>query len=246
MEALSYTDPKLAAFYDALNAGDADFRFYESRIGPAPCDVLDLGCGTGTWALRLAAQGHRVCALDPAEAMVAVARGKDRNEEVQWHVGELSLLPPEAAFDVITMTGHAFQCLLADSDVAHTLRGMYERLRAGGRVMFETRNPALLPWRHWTPQGSLKRAPFDGGGTLEYWNVLLAHIGQLIQFESHYRMLPAGTHWVSESQLRFMHRARLAEHLAAAGFDRVDWYGDWDGSPYESLESREIIAVAYV
>jgi SAM-dependent methyltransferase len=245
MEVLQYSDPCLVSFYDLLNAAEHDFLFYEAQIGATPCDVLDLGCGTGTWALRLADRGHRVCAIDPAPAMVAAARAKDIEERVQWHVGEISLLPPEPAFDLIAMTGHAFQCLLTDSDVMYVLLGMRSRLRPGGRVMLETRNPVLSPWRHWTPQGSMRHVPLDGGRTLSQWHVQLAHVGQLIQFESHYQVHPDGTHWVCENQLRFMFNSRLAEHFAAAGFDRVEWFGDWDGSPFEPTQSKEIIAVAH-
>ncbi|TDR79659.1 class I SAM-dependent methyltransferase [Paludibacterium purpuratum] len=246
MHVLPYTDPQLVEFYDHLNVGEHDFRFYESLLGDAPLAVLDLGCGTGSLALRLAARGHAVCAVDPAPAMVAVARAKDVDEQVQWHVGELTLLPPEPAFDAITMTGHAFQCLLADSEVTRTLNDMRVRLRPGGRILFETRNPAGLPWRHWTPQGSMRRVTLPDGRQLAYWHVLQAHLGQLVYFESHYEVRPGNEHWVCESQLRFMTRQRLAEHLHIAGFEQVDWYGDWDGAPFDPAQSREIIVSARI
>lgn len=41
-----------------------------------PLKVLDLGCGTGEVALRLAALGHAVTLLDPAEEMLSFAKEK--------------------------------------------------------------------------------------------------------------------------------------------------------------------------
>ncbi|MFQ5656067.1 MAG: methyltransferase domain-containing protein [Candidatus Methylomirabilales bacterium] len=43
---------------------------------PGPRQVLDIGCGTGEVALRLAAQGHAVTLFDPAEEMLYLAREK--------------------------------------------------------------------------------------------------------------------------------------------------------------------------
>ena len=40
--------------------------------------VLDVGCGTGTFALLLAARGIEVVGVDPAVASLDVARGQAR------------------------------------------------------------------------------------------------------------------------------------------------------------------------
>jgi len=50
----------------------------------AGLDVLDVGAGTGRHAIRLAAQGARVTALDFSDEMLAQARGKPGAELVRW------------------------------------------------------------------------------------------------------------------------------------------------------------------
>ncbi|BEV70878.1 bifunctional 2-polyprenyl-6-hydroxyphenol methylase/3-demethylubiquinol 3-O-methyltransferase UbiG [Paludibacterium sp. B53371] len=245
MEVEHYTSATLARFYDAFNESEHDWLFYQSQLGETSLDVLDVGCGTGSWPLRLAAGGHRVMAIDPAEAMVQCARAKDAGQTVQWHVGELSFVPPEPMFDLVTMTGHAFQCLQTDSDIAATLSGVRERLRPAGRLMFETRNPLRRAWRHWTPMVTRREVMLPDGQRLAHWNRFVEQIGQLIRFEDHYQLLPAGRHWVSESQLRFLSQPRLAEHLALAGFGKIDWYGDWQGGAFDPQSSGEIIVVAH-
>jgi ubiquinone/menaquinone biosynthesis C-methylase UbiE len=51
-------------------------RLLSGLAGPAPLDVLDIGCGTGFLSLLLAEQGHRVTGVDMASAMLARARAK--------------------------------------------------------------------------------------------------------------------------------------------------------------------------
>lgn len=54
-----------------------------SRLPPAPADVVDLGCGTGTLSVLLAQEGHRVRGIDTAGGMVRAARRKARDADVR-------------------------------------------------------------------------------------------------------------------------------------------------------------------
>ena len=55
---------------------DAWAAAIRERLGPAPCRVLELACGTGEVTRLLLSLGHEVTALDFSEAMLAVARRK--------------------------------------------------------------------------------------------------------------------------------------------------------------------------
>src|SRR5262245_24425976 len=59
----------------------------------AGLDVVDVGCGTGRHALRLAARGANVTAVDFSEGMLAQAREKEGAERVHWLVHDLTDLP---------------------------------------------------------------------------------------------------------------------------------------------------------
>ncbi len=146
-ENAQYTHPRLIPLYDLQNSGVADYQFYEHRLGPAPLSVVDIGCGTGVFAVRLAALGHHVVAIDPAPAMLAAARARPGAEAVRWLEGGAAQLPDDEHYNVAVMTGHAFQCLLSDAEVQSTLRAVRQRLQPGGRLMFESRNPQARPWR---------------------------------------------------------------------------------------------------
>ena len=56
--------------------------------------VLDIGCGTGTFACLLAGRGLTVTAVDPAAASLQIARGKPGADRVRWVQGYTTDLPP--------------------------------------------------------------------------------------------------------------------------------------------------------
>jgi SAM-dependent methyltransferase len=69
-------------------------------VGPG-VRYLDVGCGAGAAAHLAAARGARVCGVDAAEAMIAIAR--ENTPDGEFQVGDLEDLPFEdAAFDVVT------------------------------------------------------------------------------------------------------------------------------------------------
>ncbi|RQS24411.1 bifunctional 2-polyprenyl-6-hydroxyphenol methylase/3-demethylubiquinol 3-O-methyltransferase UbiG [Burkholderia sp. Bp8998] len=238
-----YTDPRLVAVYDRFNAGNRDFTFYASRIGATRQRILDLGCGTGTFARRLAAAGHDVVAIDPAPAMIDHARRQPGAGAVRWLACDLDGLPPGSPFDVVVMTGHAFQCLLTDAAIDATLRGVRRVLADDGRFLFETRNPRVEPWLGWTPQASTSRIDSPEFGIVELHHAVTAVDGPIVSFDTIYRFHRGDTRVTNASRLRFIAQHDLQVQVAAAGFSSVDWCGDWQGAPFDDAASAEIIAI---
>ncbi len=71
--------------------------------------VVDVGCGTGSLAVRLAARGFSVTGVDPAVASLDVARAKPHGELVTWVHGDATSLVGIEAADLAVMTGNVAQ-----------------------------------------------------------------------------------------------------------------------------------------
>jgi len=244
-----YTDPALAALYDALNPAGADTDFYVAFAGPAPITVVDLGCGTGVLARRLAAEGHVVIGIDPAPAMLDIARRNDLDGRVTWIEGDARVLRHERPVDLVILSGHAFQVLLTDDDITETLRATAAALAPNGRLAFETRNPRVRGWERWTPAWSTRRVGVDGIGQVEVFHALREVMEErrrtVVRFETSYTVIGIGDEVpiVGASTLRFTGADVLVELLRSAGFGEVVLYGNWDRSTITD-SSPEIIAVA--
>ena len=196
-----FEHPRLAAIYDALDPDRSDLEVYVAIAAePGARRVLDVGCGTGTFALMLADRGLEVTGVDPASASLAVARGKPGAARVRWIHGDATTLPPLEA-DLATMTGNVAQAIVDESDWQGTLRGIYGALRPGGHLVFETRDPAFEGWREWH-DASHTYAEIEGVGTVEHWGELTDVSLPLVTFRWTF-VFPDGEVVASDSTLRF-------------------------------------------
>jgi SAM-dependent methyltransferase len=138
---LDFTDDRLAALYDVFYppARRDDFAFYLPLIMAARA-VLDVGCGTGALLRRARESGHtgRLCGLDPASGMLNQARVRS---DIEWVLGDLSSVGWDREFDLVVMTGHAFQEFIEDEEIRAALTAIRSALTDHGRFAFETRNP---------------------------------------------------------------------------------------------------------
>jgi len=137
-----FENQKLAGIYDLLNSLDCpDLDLYINIVEEYKVQtVIDLGCGTGSFACKLAAVEKDVFAVDPAAASLNVAKRKNYANKVNWHHGTIAILPDLQA-DLITMTGNVAQVFLTDDDWISTLKGCRNLLKPGGRLVFEVRDP---------------------------------------------------------------------------------------------------------
>jgi SAM-dependent methyltransferase len=96
------------------------------------CDILDLGCGTGSLSLLAAEQGHRVTGVDSSPAMVDLARAKLAGRDAAFLVGDAAAPPVgEQRYDVVLVR----HVLWALPDPGRALRHWRELLRPGGRLV---------------------------------------------------------------------------------------------------------------
>jgi SAM-dependent methyltransferase len=229
--------PRLVAIYDALDPDRSDLDVYVAiaeELGARR--VLDVGCGTGTFALMLADRGLEVIGVDPASGSLGVARAKPGSERVRWIHGDATGLPP-LQVDLATMTANVAQAIVDLEDWEGTLRGVYGALRPGGHLVFETRDPAFEAWKEWNRDASYSVTTIDGVGPVESWDDLTEVNLPLVSFRSTV-VFPNGEVVTSDSTLRFRERDEVLADLAAAGYT-VDEIRDAPDRP-----GRELVFLA--
>jgi SAM-dependent methyltransferase len=208
---------RLAAISDALDPDRSDLDAYASiaeELGARR--VLDVGCGTGTFALLLAHEGFDVVAVDPSRAYLDVAHSKSGAERVRWIHGDATELPP-LEVDLATMTANVAQAIVSETDWHGTLRGVHGALRPGGAFVFETRDPAYAAWRQWNRDASYTVTEIEGLGPIESWYDLTDVSLPLVTFRSTC-VFPDGEVVVSNSTLRFREREEVTADLIDAGY----------------------------
>ncbi|MBB5939716.1 class I SAM-dependent methyltransferase [Streptomyces zagrosensis] len=139
-------------------------------------DVLDVGCGTGSLSLPLAAAGHRMTGVDLSARMIDQARAKfaAAGLEGNFLVGDAAAPPTgDRQYDVV-LSRHLVWTL-PDPDVA--LREWAKRLRPGGTlILIEGR------WR----EAGQSDVPYVAGAGALPWNGgvsaadLAAHVRPLV------------------------------------------------------------------
>jgi SAM-dependent methyltransferase len=237
-----FADKQLARLYDLFAPwGEPDDHFYIDLVMRAR-SVLDVGCGTGLLLRKARELGHagRLVGLDPAEGMLDVARERS---DIEWIHGDLSTVQWECEFDLIVMTGHAFQVFVTDDKIRDMLAAVRLAFTDDGRFAFETRNPLVRRWETWTPEHAVEVAYPGGGVARMEHQVELPVEGNIVRFTSTYTAPNLDGPQQSHSTLRFLDLDALTAFLTEAGLAIDALYGDWDRSRLTAT-SPEIIVIA--
>jgi ubiquinone/menaquinone biosynthesis C-methylase UbiE len=239
----AFTEPDLASLYDQLHPGGQreDFAFYLPRVMAADA-VLDVGCGTGELLRRARESGHRgrLCGLDPADAMLDQGRAR---ADIEWTLGDLTSVGWDREFDLVVMTGHAFQVLIEDDDIRAALSAIRAALTENGLFLFEIRNPLVRAWETWTPDHAIEAVGPDGTAVRMAHEVETPVVGDLVSFTTTFTSSAWDAPRHSRSTLRFLSADALASFLSDAGLAVVEQFGDWDRRPLAET-SPEIITTA--
>jgi SAM-dependent methyltransferase len=215
---LVFSEPRLAEIYDPLDPDRSDLDAYATLADELGAQsVLDIGCGTGTFACLLARRGFDVTGIDPAAASLDVARRKPGADRVRWLAGDVTTLPP-LQVDLVTMTANVAQVFLTDEDWAAVLAAAWAALCPGGFLVFEVRDPAREAWLAWNRDATHQHVTIPDVGPVETWIDLTDVALPYVSFRTTFLFGSDATTLTSTSTLRFRSRDEILTSLEAAGF----------------------------
>lgn len=151
---------KYARFYDLLYEEkdyEAEILFLKqlfdkySRI-PVQ-NILDLGCGTGGHAIRLAGRGYDVLGVDRSDAMLTEARAKSGagapgHVGPQFVQGDLRSFETDRKFDAVISMFAVMSYMTSNEDLLSAMRTARRHLKPGGIFFFDAWfGPAVLTER---------------------------------------------------------------------------------------------------
>jgi len=201
--------------------------------------LLDLCCGPGRFSTAFARRGFMVTGVDSTDCLLRTARSRAQAEDisVEWVSMDMRSFRRKGYFHLAINMFTSFGYFSSHSDNLRVLLNLRESLRPGGTVLLEMMGKEVLA-SIFSPvtltevgDGNMlvqKHSVEDGWRRIVNDWILLSEDG----VERRWRF----SHWVySASELESM--------LLEAGFGNISFYGDLEGSPYDTTAGR-LVAVA--
>jgi SAM-dependent methyltransferase len=213
---------------------EAELIWRLGELGPG-ARVLDLACGHGRLANRLAARGADVTGLDVTERFLEIARAgaRDQGLSVDYVHGDVREIPWVETFDAVVNWFTAFG-YFDDDENRRVLDGVRRSLRPGGRLLLELNHgPTLMAG--FLPSVVTRR----GDDAMVDEHTYDASTGRVHTVRT---ILRDGRTRATRFSTRLFAFPELRDWLVQAGFSHVEGFAG-DGGPL-TVESRRLVVLA--
>lgn len=198
--------------------------------------VLDLACGTGTYAIKLAESGYQVKGTDLDQAMIAKAKSKkvQPNNPV-FHVEDMLNLTAQEAYDSIYSIGNSIVHLENDTTIELLFKKIYTALKPQGVFIMQIINYARILDQHINHLPTIN----NEGITFERKYVYRT---PYIDFNTTLKIHGETTH--NTVTLYPIRPKKVISLLEDVGFKDIATYGGFDASSFDDQTSVPFIVVA--
>jgi len=141
---------KLAHYYDMLGWAAFSNTTYKKLTefiadrSPQVSSILDMACGTGTLAYRLAAQAYEVWGIDLSADMIQVAKGKREKAKVTFRRADMRNARLGRRFDLVTCFFDSLNHCMTPEELQSSFETAHRHLDSGGHFLFDMNTLAGL------------------------------------------------------------------------------------------------------
>jgi SAM-dependent methyltransferase len=202
----------------------------------APLKILDLACGFGRHANRLAALGHEVTGIDLTPGFLDLARQEAhaRGVQVSYLQGDMRQISYQDAFDRVLLMFTAFG-YFEDEQNLSVLRNVARALKPGGLLIFDIMNRDTFLKGFWPDHVTEK-----GGNLMIDRHVFDSLTGRLYNRRI---VIREGVRRDKPFFIRMYNASEIRSLVEQAGMQIANIYADWDANSLTS-DSRRLIIIA--
>jgi SAM-dependent methyltransferase len=229
----AHLDPETGAASRRPEEIDRSVAWLVERLGLRPADrVLDLGCGPGLYAARLAQQGLAVTGVDYSRRSIAYAAGHAlaHGLNIDYRYQNYLTLTDQAQYEAVLLIYGDF-CTFAPTQRADLLQLIHQALRPGGRLAFDVSTPEQRRRHGLQKRWYAAEKGFWRPGPHLVFEQGFDYPDELIYLDQYLVVEPDSQLTVYRNWFQDYRPAMIAAELRAAGFIVEGMWGDLAGTP---------------
>lgn len=220
---------------DEVTEKQVDFLERELELAQG-MQILDLACGFGRHANRLAGRGYTVSGVDFMPGFLELARrdAAARGVAVDYSQADMRQIDFQAEFDRVLLLFTAFG-YFEDDENLQVLRNIARALRPAGLLIFDINNRDFM-MKNYMPYYVMEKA----GNLMIDRNSIDVLSGRIINQRI---VIRDGIRRDKPFSIRLYNATEIRSLLLQGGFEVEKIYGGWDAQPL-STESRRLVIIA--
>jgi SAM-dependent methyltransferase len=196
--------------------------------------ALELGIGTGRFALPLAAKGVEVHGVDAAESMIARLREKPGGDRLQITTGNFAEVPVDEKFRLVYIVFNTFFALSSQDEQVRCFRNVAAHLEPGGCFVIEAFVPDLTRFTggqvNWATKVTADEVQLDVGQHDPATQRVVSQ--KVVITEGNVRLYPV--------QIRYCWPSELDLMAQLAGLRLRERWANWKREPFTSESGQHI------
>lgn len=225
---------ELSKVYDIVFPFDKTTAAFLEKDLQKNSNVLDLGCGTGSYSIELAKVGHNVTGIDLDETMIEDAKIKKGNSSSEFYTEDMlqfKNVVKDKAFDMIFCIGNSLVHLKDKQSVNKMLQEIYSSLKSNGYTIVQIINYDRIIEKNITSLPTINREP-EGVKFVRNYNV--HEDNSIVDFNTQLIINKKGEEKIYENSvpLLVLKSEELVQMFKEVGFSEVELFGDFDGEKY--------------